>query len=194
MTSLIKVLQEEVDQFHFRLLLVRLFLAPWPPYTGSRLRTATLRLLGFQIGLGTLFWGMPTITGKGNIYKKLEIGTGCWINVSCFFDLGAPITIKNNVGLGQEVMLLTGTHPIGTSERRAIGYETKPITIETGVWIGARALILPGVTVRAGAIVAAGSVVTKDVAPNTLVGGTPAKVIKVLEKTDSELPTNPNLS
>lgn len=181
MTSLIKVLQEEVDEIHFRLLLARLLLAPWPPYTGSRLRTATLRALGFNIGTGTLFWGMPIITGKGNIYNRLEIGTSCWINVSCFFDLGAPIKIHNNVSFGQQVLIMTGSHPIGSSERRAIGFEAKPVTIENGAWIGARATIQPGVTVGAGAIVAAGAVVTKDVTPNTLVGGVPATVIRVLE-------------
>lgn len=182
MTSLKKVLREEVEEFHFRVGLARLFLAPWPPYTGSRLRTAVLRMLGFNIGTGTLFWGMPTLTGKGNIYKKLEIGKSCWINVSCFFDLGASITIKNNVSLGQQVLMMTSSHPIGSLERRAMDFVAKPVTLENGTWIGARATILPGVTVGSGAVVAAGAVVTKDVAPNTLVGGVPAKVIRVLDE------------
>ena len=97
--------------------------------------------------------------------------------VGCFLNLGADITIGNFVGFGQQVMILTETHDIGTPEYRSGQLRPKPVTIGSGCWIGARATILPGVTIGDGAIVAAGAVVTKNVPPHTIVGGIPAKVL-----------------
>ena len=69
---------------------------------------------------------------------------------------------------------MTGSHQTGPSERRAGAGTAKEIVVESGCWIGARVLVLGGVTIGAGSIVAAGAVVTRDVAPNTLVAGVPA--------------------
>jgi acetyltransferase-like isoleucine patch superfamily enzyme len=77
-------------------------------------------------------------------------------------------------------MLITGAHQIGDEYQRARDLNPEPINIEEGVWLGARCIILPGVTVGRGAVVAAGAIVTKDVPPNKLVAGVPAKVIKSL--------------
>ena len=181
MSSWQTLIKEELHGFHGRYQIARLLLAPLPPYVGSRVRTAVFRKLGFQIGGGTVFWGTPTITGDAHRHEKLTIGSSCWFNLGCIFDLGDTITIGNNVAFGHQVMLMTGTHELGTGARRAGPYETAPITIEDGAWIAARATILPGVTVGKGAIVAAGAMVTKDVPPHTLVGGVPAKMIRKLE-------------
>src|SRR4051812_796769 len=88
-----RVVYEEISGLHLRLLLARLILMPLPIHVGSRLRVAVLRLAGFQIGSGTLMWGTPTFTGDIELYTKLTIGRRCWLNVGCFLDLGAPITI-----------------------------------------------------------------------------------------------------
>jgi maltose O-acetyltransferase len=80
--------------------------------------------------------------------------------------------------LGHEVMLMTSSHEIGSDEHRAGPLYTAPITIKDGVWIGSRSVVLPGVTVGAGSVVAAGAIVTKDVPPHTLVGGVPARIIR----------------
>jgi acetyltransferase-like isoleucine patch superfamily enzyme len=79
--------------------------------------------------------------------------------------------------IGPNVSILTTSHPVEPSERRAyiIG---KPITIEDNVWIAAGVTVLGGVTVGKNSVLAAGSVVTKDVSPNTLVGGNPATIIR----------------
>jgi acetyltransferase-like isoleucine patch superfamily enzyme len=79
--------------------------------------------------------------------------------------------------IGPNVSIITTGHPLESSQRRAatIG---KPIVIERGVWIAAGAIIIGGVTIGAHSVVAAGSVVTKDVPANTLVGGNPARVIR----------------
>jgi acetyltransferase-like isoleucine patch superfamily enzyme len=75
--------------------------------------------------------------------------------------------------------LVTAGHPVEPDQRRAY-FTAAPITIETNVWIGAAATVLPGVTVGAGSVVAAGAVVTRDVPPATLVAGVPARVVRRL--------------
>jgi maltose O-acetyltransferase len=84
------------------------------------------------------------------------------------------------VNLGHAVTLLTIDHEIGNAYKRCGLSHSGPIVIGNGVWIASNAVILPGVTVGDGAVVAAGAVVTKDVAPNTLVGGVPARAIREL--------------
>ena|SRR5882762_5774375 len=175
-----RLLRAEFEGLHLRLLIARILLAPLPIHVGGRLRAIVLRLAGFQIGRGTIFAGTPIITLLHNNYKNLLIGEGCWFNIACLFDLGAPIRIGNKVSMGHDVLILTRSHEIGTSEQRALTLFVKPVNIGSGVWLGSRSTILPGVTIGDGAIVAAGSVVNEDVPPNTLVAGVPARVVKKL--------------
>lgn len=94
------------------------------------------------------------------------------------------IVIKNNVLIGVGARIYdTDFHPISRSKRRIDDQGSilvSPVLIEDDVWIGAHALILKGVTIGEGAIIAAGSVVVHDVPPNTIVGGSPARVLKIL--------------
>ncbi|KAG5665456.1 hypothetical protein KAF25_009581 [Fusarium avenaceum] len=97
----------------------------------------------------------------------------------------ALVTIADGVLIGPGVCICTATHPADMYSRRKI-YGTSfalPICLEAECWIGARATILPGVTIGRGAMVAAGAVVGKDVAPETLVGGVPARFIRSLKET-----------
>ena len=180
MGRLQRVISEELSGLHPKLLLARALLWPLPIETGGRVRTLALKLIGFKIGHGTIMAGTPTITGDENIYRNLTIGHSCWFNVGCVFDLGASLKIGDSVSLGHDVIVLTSTHEIGAPQRRASKLCSKPVIIDNGAWLGSRCTILPGVTIGAGAIVAAGAVVDKDVAPNTLVGGVPARIIKSL--------------
>ena len=95
------------------------------------------------------------------------------------------VTIGTSVAIGPHTRIVTDTHDIGAPTRRAGTGRKEPVVIEDGAWIGASVTILPGVTIGRGAVVAAGAVVTRDVSPNTLVAGVPAKVIR---KLDSEAP------
>lgn len=88
------------------------------------------------------------------------------------------ITIGSKVAISREAFICTASHDITKPNRPLI---TAPITICDGVWIGARAIVLPGVTIGEGAVVAAGAVVTKDVPAWAVVGGNPAKIIKMRE-------------
>jgi maltose O-acetyltransferase len=142
-----------------------------------RLRVYLLTAFGFSIGRGTLLETSFTLIGRR---QNLKIGRMCYINRGCVFDALAPIDIGDEVSLGHEVLITTGAHRIGAPERRAGLVEPAPVRIGHGVWLASRAVILPGVEVGDGAIVAAGAVVTRSVPPNVLVGGTPARVIREL--------------
>lgn len=112
-------------------------------------------------------------TGGGDI----RVGRNVFINQNCtFYDLGG-IDIADDVMIGPNVSIITAGHPVAPSERRTCVI-AKPVVIERNVWIAAGAIIIGGVTVGENAVVAAGSVVTRDVPPNTLVGGNPATIIR----------------
>jgi acetyltransferase-like isoleucine patch superfamily enzyme len=114
-----------------------------------------------------------------NFGKFITLGKNVFINHACsFLDLGG-ITIEDNVLIGPRVNLVTENHPLNPAERRSL--MVKPIVIKQNAWIGANATILPGVTIGENSIVAAGAVVSKDVPPNTIVGGVPAKFIKAID-------------
>ncbi len=121
------------------------------------------------------------LLGSGDVAKRLSIGEGCFIGVKVTLALDGAITIGKNVAIGPEVLMHTATHKVGVAARRMdLNVIVKPIVVEDGAWVAMRAVILPGVTIGRGAVVAAGAVVTKDVPPNALVGGSPAQVIKFL--------------
>lgn len=114
-----------------------------------------------------------------NYGKHTKIGKNVFINFDCIFlDLGG-IIIEDNVLIAPKVSLLSEGHPIEPENRHAL--VPKPIYIKKNAWIGTGATILQGVTIGKNSIVAAGSVVTKDVPDNTVVGGIPAKVIKIIK-------------
>jgi len=109
----------------------------------------------------------------------ITVGRNVFVNQNCtFYDLGG-LDIGDDVMIGPNVSLITLGHPIEPSRRRA-GVTAKPIVIGRNVWIAAGATVIGGVTVGENSVVAAGSVVTRDVPPNTLVGGNPARVIRSL--------------
>jgi len=91
-----------------------------------------------------------------------------------------PVKIGNHVNLAQGITVTALNHNFDDAEKRIDeqGVSTNPVTIEDDVWIGANAVILPGVTIGNHCVVAAGAVVTKDVPPHSLMAGVPAKVIK----------------
>lgn len=107
----------------------------------------------------------------------ITVGHNVFINQNCtFYDLGG-IDIADDVLIGPNVSIITSGHPIKPSERRT-AVVAKPIVIERNVWIAAGAIVIGGVTIGENSVVAAGAVVTRDVPPNTLVGGNPARVIR----------------
>ena len=119
--------------------------------------------------------------------SQVEIGDNSQIGVD--FELLGPAMFKigSNVMMGPEVIFITINHKfdrLDTPIRRQGHYAAEAITIGDDAWIGARAIILPGIIVGKGAIVGAGAVVTKDVPEYTIVGGNPANVIKYRTEAD----------
>lgn len=116
-------------------------------------------------------------------WKNLSLGKEVFLNAGCRFQDQGGITIGNGVLIGHNVVLSTLNHDPAPARRAWL--HPAPIVIGDRVWIGSNATVLPGVTIGDGAIVAAGAVVTKDVAPNTVVAGVPARLLRPL--TEEEL-------
>jgi acetyltransferase-like isoleucine patch superfamily enzyme len=120
--------------------------------------------------------GCATLLGL-KLYTRgqVSIGSHSVIDRDCTLDGRGGITIGQNVNLAPEVMVLTASHDPDSDD---FGGIVKAVVIEDYVWVATRAMILPGVRIGRGAVVGAGSVVTKDVAAGTIVAGNPAKVIR----------------
>ena len=135
----------------------------WGEISGTKLDSSTTIFLPFHINIG-LF---------------TNIGKNVFINHACIFlDMGG-ITIEDDVLIGPNVNIITEGHPINPAERKNL--TIRPVIIKCNAWIGAGAIILPGVTVGENSVVAAGAVVSKDVPANTVVAGVPAKFIKAID-------------
>jgi acetyltransferase-like isoleucine patch superfamily enzyme len=137
------------------------------------IRALFSELIGKEVD-GSFLLIPPFYTTGG---PDIRVGRNVFINQNCtFYDLGG-LDIADDVMIGPNVSIITSGHPIEPSQRRA-AVIAKPIAIERNVWIAAGATIIGGVTVGENSVVAAGSVVTKDVPPNSLAGGNPARVIR----------------
>jgi len=134
-------------------------------------RRLIFRLAGVKIGYGS------TIHIGARFYqpKNVVIGTGTIIGDHVTLDGRAKLVIGNQVDIASQVMIFNSEHCIDAEDFHPI---EAPVKIEDYVFIGPRAIILPGVTIGRGAVVAAGAVVTKDVPELTAVGGVPAKEIR----------------
>lgn len=141
----------------------------WNP--SSALRVWLLRLFGAQIGRGVVV--KPSVHVK---YPwRLTVGDYCWIGEKVWIDNLDFVTLGNHVCISQEAYLLTGNHNYKST---AFDLITKPIVIEDGAWVGARAIVCPGVTVRSHAVLTVGAVATKDLEAYSVYSGNPAIFIK----------------
>lgn len=112
--------------------------------------------------------------------KNIELGQNFYANHHCIILDAAKVSIGNDVLFGPGVQIYTVTHPLDAAQRKTGLEQAKAVTIGNSVWLGGGAIILPGVTLGDGAVVAAGSVVTKDVPAYVVVAGNPATIIKSL--------------
>lgn len=135
------------------------------------------RILGAQIGpcagihLGCHIW----YYGPGQVRRSgFALGAYSRVNRNCTIDVRGPLAIGENVSISPDVTILTASHGVNDPQFRV---EVRPVVIEDHAWIGTRAMILPGVTLGRGSVVAAGSVVTRDVPALTIVAGVPAKPV-----------------
>lgn len=141
--------------------------------------------------IGTNVYFLELLTRKYVFEKKIKVLNSCKfhgpveIGDNVFFNYNVEMrshtVIGNNVSIGPNTLIISDTHELGNEKKRAGKGIFKEIIIKDGCWIGANAMILGGVTVGTGSVIAAGSVVTRDVRPNTLVAGIPAKEIRELK-------------
>jgi len=139
------------------------------PYT-DEYNALVKELFGTGLGVGSTV--MPGLTGV--CFDRVKIGAGVMIMNNCLMMSRGGITIDDDAMIVANAQLISNNHDL--HDRQLL--ICKPVHIGKNAWVGAGATILPGVTVGDNAVVAAGAVVTKDVAPNTIVGGNPAKFIK----------------
>lgn len=140
----------------------------------AEVRTLFSRLTGKAVDESCFFFP-PFYTDCG---KNITFGKNVFLNTGCTFQDFGGITIGDASQIGQNVTLCTLNHGLPPEQRNTI--YPSPIVIGRNVWIGANATVLPGVTVGDDAIIAAGAVVTKDVPAKAVVGGVPARVIKMV--------------
>lgn len=134
------------------------------------IRHHVMRSWGMKLGETSLIYMGAEIREP----HKITIGKGTTIGHNCTLDGRGGLHIGNNVNFSSEVMVWTMQHDPQCSY---FGVESSPVVIEDYAWLSCRTILLPGVTVGEGAVVAAGAVVTKSVEPYTIVGGVPAKLI-----------------
>jgi acetyltransferase-like isoleucine patch superfamily enzyme len=139
------------------------------PYT-EEYNALVAELFGKNIGSGVSV--MPGLTGV--CFDQVKLADGVMIMNNCLMMGRGGITVDEGAMIAANVQLISNNHDL--HDRQLL--LCKPVRICKNAWIGAGATILPGVTVGENAVVAAGAVVTKDVAPNTIVGGNPAKFIR----------------
>ena len=150
-------------------------------HTPDEIRDLLSRLFGYKVD-STLRVFPPFYTDFG---KNIHIGQRVFINACCHFQDHGGIFIGDDCQIGHNVVFATLNHGLDPKDRKST--YPAPIVLGRNVWIGANATILQGVKIGDYAVVAAGAVVTKEVEPNTIVGGIPARVIRHIK-----LPTNDN--
>lgn len=141
----------------------------------EEIRAIMTRLTGRKIP-DTLRIFPPFYTDFG---REIVFGDNVFVNSSCHFQDQGGITIGDGSFIGHNVVLATVNHALEPSQKRQNTY--LPISIGKNVWIGSNATVLPGVAIGDWAVVAAGAVVTKDVPAYAVVGGVPAKLIKMVD-------------
>ena len=143
-------------------------------HTDEELRALMSRLVGYKVDDGFRLFP-PIYTDFG---KNIKIGKDVFVNSGCCFQDQGGVTLGDGCLVGHNVVFATLDHDKRPGRRGDM--TAAPIVVGKDVWIGAHATILKGVTIGDGAIVAAGAVVTRDVPPNTIAAGVPARVVKTI--------------
>ncbi len=147
-----------------------------------QLRAPWLRLLGARIGRRTVLHDVRFF----NLYRRglagLDVGEECFVGDECLIDLAEGVRLERQVTLAERVLILTHTN-VGYRDHPLQAHfpaSAAPVVVETGAFLGANVTVLPGVRIGTGSFVAAGSVVTADVPPRTLVAGVPARPLRTV--------------
>ena len=138
------------------------------------LRWAIYRCNGSDVRTMNVFPGLSLAGPPGN----LSVGPGTFINLACFIELVAPVRIGADCQLGMQAMIVTSHHESDVDGRVSRTPVGRPVTIGDRVWLGARATVLPGVTLADDVVIAAGAVVTADCHTPGVYAGVPARLVR----------------
>jgi maltose O-acetyltransferase len=136
-------------------------------------RRMLLRAGGVRIG--AMVWGLERCWFES---EQVSIGDGAFVNGGCWFEGHGRIVIGHNSLLGPEVMIITSVHAFGSGHEVTRKPSYRDVTVGDGCWLGARAILLPGVSIGAGTVIAAGATVTKDCEPGAVYAGVPARRVR----------------
>jgi galactoside O-acetyltransferase len=152
------------------------------PASGAAERDGLLRELLGELGSGA--WIEPPLHVAYGSHTR--VGDDFYANFNLVVVDDADVVIGDHVLCGPNVTLTTAGHPVHADVRRGGWQFSSPITIEDDVWIGAQVVVLPGVTIGAGSVIAAGAVVTRDVPPGVVAGGVPCRVLREITDADGQ--------
>lgn len=141
----------------------------WP----VAMRRTLLRLGGVR--LGPVIWGLEHCWFES---EHVSIGAGSAVNAGCWFEGHGSIVIGRDCFIGPEVMIVTSVHEIDGDGSVARESSYREVRVGDRCWLGARALVMPGVTIGEGTVIGAGAVVTKDCEPGALYVGVPARRVR----------------
>lgn len=158
-------------RYWFRLMNVVQMVDVWP----LAVRRQLLRWGGMRVGAGCVIEA-----GTQFVHPPIALGADVYINRGCFLDGRGGLSLGDGVRLGPKVCLVTSTHPVGTSTRRAGPSRAEPISIGPGSWLGAGVTVIAGVNIDKGVVVAAGACVIRNLESDTLYAGVPAIRLKSL--------------
>jgi len=166
--NLLQKIQNRIGTIFLEFIVLKLHAVGYIPF--HHVRRFYYRFYGMHIGKGSaIHIGLRLYDPRG-----IHIGEDTIVGEFVVLDGRDRLTIGNHVDIASEVMIYNGEHDVHDDHFKGI---FAPVVIEDYVFIGPRAIILPGITIGKGAVVGAGAVVTKDVKPFDIVGGVPAKVI-----------------
>lgn len=168
---------------------------------GAVLRARYYLRSASSLGLHTRLWGVPEVRNEGTLSigdrvrlastistlelkigpgARLEIGDRVLINHGCSLGATKLVVIGERCNIGSQSILIDNAFHQLDPERRDQRPESAPVILEANVWLAARVIVLPGVTIGRNSVIGAGSVVTRDIPPNVLATGVPARVIRPL--------------
>ncbi|MGI9822602.1 acyltransferase [Agromyces sp. Marseille-Q5079] len=147
------------------------------PVWSERMRRRILKLAGVALAHDARVHPYVRFVGSPH---RLTIRSGAFVNVGLLVGGNADVVIEERASIGPNVQLIPTTHELGGHEQRAGATKSAPIRVGRGSWLGAGVIVLGGVDIGDGCVIAAGSVVTRDCEPDGLYGGTPAKLLRQL--------------
>ena len=144
------------------------------PLVPTQIRRAILRRMCDHIGAARICAGFMVNS------SRLVVGDNVFINDDVTIDCHGSVTIEDGVAIGPRCTIVTSSHLVGPPSMRRRGIDYGPVTVGRGSWLATNVTVLPGVTIGAGCIIAAGAVVHEECAPNGLYAGVPARRVKSL--------------